>query len=514
MQKMKKIIELFEWICQNVIWFVMLCCVGFVAVLNLLYHSSVAYVWTEDVSIERTGIAALLLAVLIMVIFLVAGSKIQKFDEKKLFFVFSAIYMIAGIYWIANVSTELRMDAFSAHNGSVLMRQNDYTFLYPGQDIYLNEHQLGFVTYEYLLGFISTDVRFLYAVNLLQIIGINFVTWKFTDRCFGQNHKTNLYVIFFSFLFLPQFFFLAFAYGIIPDLFFMLLAFFFLDKYFESGKWKDMLLCILFVMSAVILKGNNIIGAIAIAILCFLRILKERSWKLILLAVCVMAVSILPGKAFHAWYDNEAGGVLCGGKPKILWIAMGTEPYYNNAAGWYNGCSDWLFSEAKYDPEKATELGKAKIRDNIYIFQHNPDTTYEFFSSKLESMWCDPMYESLWSGPLPDAGARNKTKFLNELYSGRSIEPQISLAMKGFVIVLFILTALFVIDRRNRKYDCNYIFLYFVGGFLLHIVWEAKSQYVYPYVFILLPCCAWEMTSISDRIQRKVKTHDTKEKML
>ena len=73
---------------------------------------------------------------------------------------------------------------------------------------------------------------------------------------------------------------------------------------------------------------------------------------------------------------------------------------------------------------------------------------------------------------------------------------------------------LFVIDRRNRKYDCNYIFLYFVGGFLLHIVWEAKSQYVYPYVFILLPCCAWEMTSISDRIQRKVKTHDTKEKML
>ena len=366
MQKMKKIIELFEWICQNVIWFVMLCCVGFVAVLNLLYHSSVAYVWAEDISIERTGIAALLLAVLILVIFLVAGSKIQKFDEKKLFFVFSAIYMIAGIYWIANVSTELRMDAFSAHNGSVLMRQNDYTFLYPGQDIYLNEHQLGFVTYEYLLGFISTD----------------------------------------------------------------------------------------------------------------------------------------------------AGGVLCGGKPKILWIAMGTEPYYNNAAGWYNGCSDWLFSEAKYDPEKATELGKAKIRDNIYIFQHNPDTTYEFFSSKLESMWCDPMYESLWSGPLPDAGARNKTKFLNELYSGRSIEPQISLAMKGFVIVLFILTALFVIDRRNRKYDCNYIFLYFVGGFLLHIVWEAKSQYVYPYVFILLPCCAWEMTSISDRIQRKVKTHDTKEKML
>ena len=53
MQKIKKVIELFEWFCQNIIWLVMLCCVGFVAVLNLLYRSKVAYVWTEDVSIER-----------------------------------------------------------------------------------------------------------------------------------------------------------------------------------------------------------------------------------------------------------------------------------------------------------------------------------------------------------------------------------------------------------------------------------------------------------------------------
>lgn len=115
-------------------------------------------------------------------------------------------------------------------------------------------------------------------------------------------------------------------------------------------------------------------------------------------------------------------------------------------------------------------------------------------------MWCDPMYESLWSGPLPDAGAENKTEFFNELYSGKSIEPQIALAMKGFVIMLFVLATIFVADRRNRKYDCNYIFLFFTGGFLLHIIWEAKSQYVYPYVFILLPCCAKEMHCFQKKI--------------
>ena len=48
--------------------------------------------------------------------------------KKYSFIVFTVIYIIAGIYWIANVSTELRMDAYSAHNGSVLMRQHDFHF--------------------------------------------------------------------------------------------------------------------------------------------------------------------------------------------------------------------------------------------------------------------------------------------------------------------------------------------------------------------------------------------------
>ncbi len=33
--------------------------------------------------------------------------------------------------------------------------------------------------------------------------------------------------------------------------------------------------------------------------------------------------------------------------------------------------------------------------------------------------------------------------------------------MKGFVIMLFVLATIFVADRRNRKYDCNYIFFIF-----------------------------------------------------
>ena len=83
-----------------------------------------------------------------------------------------------------------------------------FHFLNPGQDIYLNEHQLSFVTYEYLIGFISTDVRFLYAVNLLQIIGINFCDLEadrpvFWTKSQDKSVCDTFFIFIFATVFLP-----------------------------------------------------------------------------------------------------------------------------------------------------------------------------------------------------------------------------------------------------------------------------------------------------------------------
>lgn len=32
--------------------------------------------------------------------------------------------------------------------------------------------------------------------------------------------------------------------------------------------------------------------------------------------------------------------------------------------------------------------------------------------------------------------------------------------------------------------------IYLTGGFIFHLIWETKSQYVYPYVYLLLPLSA------------------------
>ena len=48
-------------------------------------------------------------------------------------------------------------------------------------------------------------------------------------------------------------------------------------------------------------------------------------------------------------------------------------------------------------------------------------------------------------------------------------------------------------------------FLTLIGGFLFHLVWEGKSQYIYPYFFSLMPFAALSLARIVTAIQSKIK---------
>ena len=65
---------MFYNLCQNIIRLVMLVIAVFVAAVNLLYTSSVAYVWTEDVSIARTSWVSFAAAAALLLCFLPSGN--------------------------------------------------------------------------------------------------------------------------------------------------------------------------------------------------------------------------------------------------------------------------------------------------------------------------------------------------------------------------------------------------------------------------------------------------------
>ena len=47
-------------------------------------------------------------------------------------------------------------------------------------------------------------------------------------------------------------------------------------------------------------------------------------------------------------------------------------------------------------------------------------------------------------------------------------------------------------------------FMYFIGGLLFHTAWEGKSQYVYSYVFVLIPFAVYGFVKLADVLKKTV----------
>ena len=74
--------------------------------------------------------------------------------------------------------------------------------------------------------------------------------------------------------------------------------------------------------------------------------------------------------------------------------------------------------------------------------------------------------------------------------------------MKGLLIVLLLSALGGVIAERRRPERFAVPCLYLIGGVLFHLAWETKSQYVYPYIFLLIPPAASAQVRLYRRIMR------------
>lgn len=100
-------------------------------------------------------------------------------------------------------------------------------------------------------------------------------------------------------------------------------------------------------VTAVALKGNNLAGGIAMALLFFMRLLKEQKVRYLLMALVLMACIQASSPLMIAAYERESGIKLNSGEPKLLYIAMGIWPENReNGAGRYCGYNDYTFGQA------------------------------------------------------------------------------------------------------------------------------------------------------------------------
>ena len=429
---------------------------------------------------------------------------VEKISSKKLFLLFSVAYLIVGLFLIDRLVGGLRADAYKVYQAAKefnsgifdsLTNRDGYLYLYP--------HQLGLMSLERIYIFLNDDEKLIYFINLLFIIGTNFYIYKISLKLFKNQLVTN-YSIILSFLFFPHFFFLTFAYGTIPGLFLVVFGYYHLLKYNETSRWYNALISIVSFALACLIRNNYYIFVIAIILIQIFSFLEDIKWRKLLVTFLIVISIPMSSFLLKSYYQKVTHNPIPQGAPMISFITMGTQdnPNVPSLGGWWDGYNSSLLINNDFDHAKAVE------QDNLITFYKQPIFAMKFFYKKILSTWLEPTFQSIWTGPLTERGYIQNSRILKSIYEEKSGYYFLNSFGKVFTVSIYLLTLIAVINYIfNKKFSVFELIaiIFFLGGFFFHVIWEAKSQYVFIYVLLLIPTAANGLVKITSMPTFKLK---------
>ena len=159
------------------------------------------------------------------------------------------------------------------------------------------------------------------------------------------------------------------------------------------------------------------------------------------------------------------------------------------APGWWDDYyHENLYVDSGYNGQLASEMAKENIGERLEKFKEDPGYTADFFYKKMVSQWCDPTFEGFWISRY-DKGVTISGIVDNIL--NRDLRGWITEFLDLYQTFIYWTALLFVILNRKN----NNVFLWLpgtavIGGFLFHMIWEAKGQYTLSYFVLLIPYSA------------------------
>ena len=479
----------------------------FLAVSAIRYRVFITFK-EENAVFTHNSPLVFLFAALFGSVIIASGKLLGKIRPCIFFAAGAALWLALGIYIIHNVDHVSKFDQEYIYEEVEHINEGNYTVLAPDRYLGRWPDQLGLLTFERIVSVAGYSHRAFMLINLIEIIGINFLLWRITAAATGYNVTAQNYTILLTHLFIPHLLYLTFIYGTTPGLLFMLVGVLALIRFWEKGGRFRIVLSGAAFGLAVMAKKNYQVACIALIVVLILELFIRLNWIPVVIAGAVMiAVTGIHGEVI-SYYEHMSGYSLKG-MPLIMNVTMGLDgdPYQTDGrcCGWVDGYNEVQFKLAGYDPAAASKVGMHDFKERVSFFMQNPVYARDFFVKKLTSTWCDPTFQSVWSGPTQEWGAQPaRTELLRSLYSGGRVYRALELFEECMIIFLYTICAagLYVQLYRLLKTKPGsahlsrlnaamlYFVLYFLGGFSFHMISETKSQYVYVYVLCLIPAAA------------------------
>jgi hypothetical protein len=501
------------------IMWLMLAIAGYLCILSIF--KTAGFIKVETTVLINDFPLMQLSIIIVAPLFLMFVRKwLRRINGRIVCLLFSAAGFIGSIGLIAITQVQPFGDQLSMVEAARSLNAGDLGALALGGYLSNYPHQLGLALVLQACVSIAGegfDLLLFQGLNAVSIAACQYSLHRIAWKCFENEEGVSITP--FASVLIPQLMlYVTFVYGNMIGLALSLSALSFLIDYLCSKRICHFLLSTLFIALAVAVKQNSLIFLSAMVLFLLTdtseasnckksrkqKALMRFAWPL-LLSFSAIALTLALQAGIKAHYGNLAQRSLDGGIPSVMHVAMGLQAG-DLAPGWWNGYLRDSFREHGYDPISASEDAWRSINESIGKFMGDPGCAISFFYHKTASMWVNPTFQAFWLSTARRESRIAESDFAQSLYHG-SLNAMLTGFMNAMQTLVYFGSAAFcalsIFKPRLERKPCEFLpAAAFVGGFVFHLVWEAKCQFALPYYAILFPYAACGLARLSGALER------------
>ncbi len=477
------------------------------------------------------------LAVIVGILYILYKKQIFEKISVRVLAAVAVLFVIGmSVLWIQVSHTYPEADQKAVSWVAYLMTQNNFLFFEQGKYMQIYPNQLGLAAIlEFLYRLTGGEKwkAFMYLTALANGVVV-YLLYKITDRLYHDKNADRL-VLLASMGCIQIILYSTFLYGIMLGLTFALGAFYALLLFLEHGKWRYAISSGILIGISILVKNNYSIFMVALVILLLYDFLKKsgnaikqesieqttcrqsmlktveneegidqnkegrmKASKNIAAIIILLGLTVFLSKSLTVFYESRSGFTIESGMPKSLWVAMGLQEG-ERAEGWYNEFNFNTYVNSDCDPAVSDAIAKEAIAESLQRFQKDPAYAARFYLKKTLSQWNEPTFEALWVNQFHSG---EFSTIVQSIYEGKLYQ-MLSEYMNLFQLLIFaaVFAGLLIKRKGEKRWQLTDLFLPMVilGGFLFHTIWEAKSQYIFPYFVCMLPSASAGISSALER---------------
>lgn len=316
--------------------------------------------------------------------------------------------------------------------------------------------------------------------------------------------------------FLPIVIYSCFIYGTLLSLALIVWSFCCVVSFVKYGKEYKLFLLAVLMAGAGICYSGSAIAMIAAAIYllysaaaAFCRKAKGKAIACVVGIALMLVCSAASQKALSSCFTRTTGIPTDNGVPASAYVLMGVTSDEDNACGpgSYNATNVYIYEISDRDSNAANQeaLKRLYYAEKDYLRGRR---SLSFFVQKLRNEWTD----SWFSSAVMTVYLQSEDSLLSEEQI-RFFQSSFVVHLQGFLTAFLVVVYFFAVlsalrDIRKTDRDLNILSLFFLGGFVFYLFWEAKPRYCFPYFVCLIPLAASSIAQVSGRFfnrNRKVQ---------